>query len=350
MRIATMLDYSKGWRASVEQAIELEAAGLDSIWAAEVYGFDSVSLMGYLAARTERVEIGSAIVPIYSRSPALLAMTAAGLDALTEGRFHLGIGASGPQVIEGWHGVPYEKPVTRTAETIEVCRAIWRRERVTYDGDTIQLPLPEDQGLGLGKPLKLITEPVRERIPIWVASLGPNNVEMTAELADGWIPTLFVPERARDVWGDALDAGRAKRADDLGELRTMAGGLVAIGEGDEVTAMRDLSRHMVALYVGGMGSRDKNFYNDLVSRYGYEQEAAHVQDLYLDGKKQEAAEALPDQLIEELTICGPEGYVQERLAAYEEAGVTDLMVAPAPVGDQTPQDVVRAVKRLAPST
>ncbi|HEX9766301.1 MAG TPA: LLM class F420-dependent oxidoreductase [Nitriliruptorales bacterium] len=347
MRIATQLDYSKGWRASVEQAVALEAAGLDSIWVAEVYGFDAVSLMGYLAARTETVEIGSAIIPIYSRTPALIAMTAAGLDALTEGRFHLGLGASGPQVIEGWHGVPYTAPVTRTRETIEVCRAIWRRERVTYDGRTITLPLPEDQGTGLGKPLKLITEPVREHIPIWVASLGPSNVQMTAEVADGWIPTLFIPERADDVWGEPLAKGRAARSPDLGDLRILAGGLTAVGEGEDVRAMRDLARHLIALYVGGMGSRDQNFYNDLVSRYGYEQEAARVQNLYLDGKKHEAAEALPAELVEALTLCGPEGYVRDRLAAYEAAGVTDLLVLPAPVGDQTPQDVIRTVRSLA---
>jgi F420-dependent oxidoreductase-like protein len=346
LRIATMLDYSKGWRASVEQAVALERAGLDSIWAAEVYGFDSVSLMGYLAARTETVEIGSAIVPIYSRTPALLAMTAAGLDALTDGRFHLGLGASGPQVIEGWHGVPYEQPVTRTRETIEVCRAIWRRERISYDGDAIRLPLPADQGLGLGKPLKLITEPVRDHIPVWVASLGPNNVEMTAAVADGWIPTLFIPEQAHDVWGKPLAAGRAERPDELGSLRILAGGLVSIGDKGDAIGMRELARHVIALYIGGMGSRDKNFYNDLVSRYGYEQAAAQVQDLYLDGKKQEAAAAIPAELVERLTICGPEGYVAERLAAYREAGVTDFLMTPAPVGGQEPEDLVRAVKQL----
>ncbi|MGH9046687.1 MAG: LLM class F420-dependent oxidoreductase, partial [Acidimicrobiales bacterium] len=246
MKIAMMLSYAGGFRESARRVAQLERSGLDLVWVAEAYGFDSPSLMGYIAAQTERVEIGSAILPIYSRTPTLIAMTAAGLDTLTEGRFHLGLGASGPQVIEGWHGVPYEAPLRRTRETIDICRQVWAREEaLTYEGQTVSVPLPLGQGTGLGKALKIIGHPLRARIPVWVTSLGEKNVAMTAEVAEGWIPILFSPEKARDVWGAALDAGNAKRDPALGTLQITAGGLVAIGEGDEVSAVRDLARPMV---------------------------------------------------------------------------------------------------------
>ncbi|HLN42870.1 MAG TPA: LLM class F420-dependent oxidoreductase [Acidimicrobiales bacterium] len=325
MRLSTMLDYSRGIKASADHVADLERAGLDIVWVAEAYGLDGPSQMGYIAARTERVEIGSAILPIYSRTPVLLAQTAAGIDALSDGRFILGLGASGPQVIEGWHGVPYTQPLERTREIIGICRKVWRREVVTNDG-LYPIPLPPGLGTGLGKPLKLINHPVREEIPIWVASMGPKNVEMTAELADGWFPFLFIPERARQVWGDALDAGSARRSPDLGPLEIAAGGLVAIGEGLE--GLRELARPMTALYVGGMGARGRNFYNALTRRYGFEAEAARIQDLYLSGKKEEAAAAVPDELLELTSLVGPPGYVQERVAAYREAGVSVLNVTP----------------------
>jgi F420-dependent oxidoreductase-like protein len=306
--------------------VALEKAGLDTVWVAEAYGFDGVSLMGYLAAVTETVEIGAAILPIYTRTPTLLGMTAAGVDALSDGRCVLGLGASGPQVIEGFHGVPYTQPLTRTREIIDICRQVWARERVTYQGKAYTLPLPPEQGTGLGKPLKLITTPVRERIPIYVAALGPKNVRMTAEVADGWLPLFYLPEKVADVWGADLAAGAAARADDLAPLEIVAGGLLAVG--DDAAKMRDLARPMIALYVGGMGARGRNFYNDLAQRYGYEAEAVEIQDLYLDGKKEEAAAAVPDGLLEAATICGPEGYVRDRIAAYKEAGVTSLNVTP----------------------
>src|SRR5262245_18630698 len=214
------LSYAGGFKQSAAQAVELEAAGLDMVWVAEAYGFDGVSLMGYLAAVTERVEIGAAILPIYTRTPTLLAMTAAGVDALSDGRCVLGLGASGPQVIEGWHGVPYTQPVGRTPRAREVCCNVWTRERVTYEGRSYTLPLPPDQGTGLGKPLKLITTPVRERVPIYVASLGPNNVRMTAEIADGWLPIFYLPEKADEVWGPDLAAGAAKRPPELAPLES----------------------------------------------------------------------------------------------------------------------------------
>jgi len=326
MKVSTSLSYAGGFKESAAQAVALEKAGLDTIWVAEAYGFDAVSLMGYLAAVTETVEIGAAILPIYTRTPSLLGMTAAGVDALSDGRCILGLGASGPQVIEGFHGVPYTQPLTRTREIIEICRQVWARERVVHDGKAYTLPLPPEQGTGLGKPLKLITHPVRDRIPIYVAALGPKNVRMTAEVADGWLPLFYLPEKVDDVWGDDLAAGAAARSADLAPLEIVAGGLLAVG--DDAARMRDIARPMIALYVGGMGARGRNFYNDLARRYGFEAEAAKIQDLYLDGKKDEAAAAVPDGLLEAATICGPEGYVRDRLAAYKEAGITSLNVTP----------------------
>lgn len=326
MRLSTQIGYAGGIKEAVDQVVELEQAGLDLVWVAEAYGIDAVSVMGYLAARTKTVQIASGILPLYTRTPTLLAMTAAGVDYLSDGRCVLGLGASGPQVIEGWHGVAYDKPIARTREIIEICRAVWKRERIDYAGAAYTIPLPADQGTGLGKPLKIITKPVRDRIPVFVASLGPKNVEMTAEVAEGWLPILFVPEKARDVWGASLDAGLAKRSPDLPPLEISAGGLVAVG--DDVAGLRDMMRPMIALYVGGMGARGKNFYNDLARRYGFEKEAELIQDLYLDGKKDEAAAAVPAELLESMTLVGPEGYVKDRIAAYKEAGVTLLNVMP----------------------
>ncbi|CAN5586697.1 LLM class F420-dependent oxidoreductase [soil metagenome] len=334
MQISMQLSYSGGFRESADQVAELERAGLDLVWVAEAYGFDAVSLMGYLAARTDTVQIAAGILPLYSRTPTLIAMSAAGVDALSGGRCQLGLGASGPQVIEGWHGVAYDQPITRTREIIAICRKVWAREdRLTHDGRAYTLPLPADQGTGLGKPLKIIARPVRDRIPIWVASLGPKNVAMTAELAEGWLPLFYLPEKAKDVWGADLDEGLAKRDPAIGPLQIAAGGLVAVG--DDAAAVRDFARPMVALYVGGMGAKGKNFYNDLVCRYGFEAEAAEIQDLYLDGHKDEAAAKVPDELLEATTLCGPEGYVRDRLIAYRDAGVTHLNVTP--VGPDLPR-------------
>ncbi|MFI5036783.1 MAG: LLM class F420-dependent oxidoreductase [Acidimicrobiales bacterium] len=347
MKVSTMLSYAGGFKAAAREVVDMEHAGLDLVWVAEAYGFDSPSLMGYLAALTERVEIGAAILPIYTRTPTLIAMTAAGIDALSDGRFHLGLGASGPQVIEGFHGVPYADPLGRTREIVEICRSVWKREApLVHAGRNFTLPLPADQGTGLGKALKIIAHPVRDAIPVWVASLGERNVELTAEIADGWIPILFIPERAGEVWGSALAAGRAKRSSDFGDLMVTAGGLLAIGEGEEVTALRELQRSMVALYVGGMGAKGKNFYNELAVRYGYEREAALCQDLYLAGKKREAEAAVPAEFLELTTLCGPRGYVAERIAAFRAAGVTHLQVHPLPRGDQTSASLIEEVRGL----
>ena len=329
MKLSMTLNYAGGYEQSAQQVAELEKVGLDVAWVAEAYSFDAPSFMGYLAAKTERVEIGSAILPIYSRTPTLIAMTAAGIDALSGGRCILGLGASGPQVIEGFHGVPYDRPLGRTREIIEICRDVWAREApLVHDGVSYQIPLPEGQGTGLGKPLKIINHPVRPRIPIWVAALGEKNVAMTAEVADGWLPIFFVPEKVKEVFGPSLAEGTARRDPALGPLQIGAGGLLAIGEEADVAPLRELNRPMLALYIGGMGAKGRNFYNALACRYGYEAEAAEIQDLYLSGKKQEAAALVPADLLEATTLCGPESYIKERVAALAEAGVTHLSVTP----------------------
>ena len=326
MKLSTMLQYSGNPRDAADQVSALEKAGLDTIWVAEPYGFDAPTLMGYLAAKTETIEIGAAILNVYSRTPGAMLQTAAGLDNVSGGRAILGLGASGPQVIEGFHGLPYDKPLGRTREMIEILRMGLRREPLVHDG-IYKLPLPADQGLGLGKPLKLLTKPERAEIPLYVAALGAKNVEMTAECADGWLPFLFVPEKANDVWGDALAKGKARRSPDLGPLQTSAGGMVAIG--DDVKGLLDFARPTVALYVGGMGARGKNFYNELMVQYGFEKEAKEIQDLYLDGHKRDAEAKVPIELLELGNLVGPESYVKERIAAFAEAGVTNLQVIPA---------------------
>jgi F420-dependent oxidoreductase-like protein len=309
--------------------VALERVGLDTVWLAEAYSFDAPTLMGYIAAKTERVEIGSGILPIYTRTPTLTAMTAAGLDAVSGGRAILGLGASGPQVIEGWHGVPYDRPLGRTREIMEICRKVWRREVVEHHG-IYHLPLPSGQGLGLGKPLKLINHPMRERIPIWLAALGEKNVELTAELAEGWLPFLVYPEKMDDVWGGALRAGKAKRSPELGELQITGGGFLAL-EQDMQPHARAAAKAVTALYVGGMGAKSKNFYNTVLRRYGYPDVAETIQQLYLAGRKDEAAAAVPDELIDRTNLIGSPEYVRERIVALRESGITHLHVTPVSV-------------------
>jgi F420-dependent oxidoreductase-like protein len=339
MKLAMQINYAHGFVEAANSAIELEKAGLDVVWVPEAYGFDAVSQMAYIAAKTERLEIASGILPIYSRTPALLAQTAAGLDAISGGRFSLGLGASGPQVVEGWHGVAYDKPLGRTREILEICRLAWTREALVHDG-LYTIPLPPEQGTGLGKPLKMILRPVRPRIPIWLAALGAKNVELAAEIAEGWLPLMFIPEKLHDVWGSAIAAGTAKRDPELGPLGIAAGGLAFVGDD---TSHRDIVRREVALYVGGMGARGQNFYNDLARRYGYEKEAEEVQELFLSGKRDEAVAAVPDDFVERMSLIGPAGYVKERIAAYKEAGVTVLQVTP--VGDN-PRATMEAIREM----
>ncbi|HEY7145248.1 MAG TPA: LLM class F420-dependent oxidoreductase [Streptosporangiaceae bacterium] len=326
MRIGMALNYSGGFTETVAELADYEKAGLDVVFVPEAYSYDAVSQLGYIAAKTSRMMIASGILQLYSRTPTLTAMTAAGLDYVSDGRFVLGIGASGPQVIEGWHGVPYDAPVGRTRELIEICRAVWRRDRLSYQGRHYTIPLPPGQGTGLGKPLKLINHPVRERIPVVIAALGPRNVELAAELAEGWEPIFYFPEKAGAAWGAPLAAGAARRDPVLGPLDVIAQASLAIGEGTE--ELRDLGRPMLALYVGGMGARGRNFYNDLAVRFGYPAEAAAIQDAYLDGRKDEAAALVPASLLEGTSLIGPRSYVAERVAALRESGVTTLNVAP----------------------
>src|SRR5271166_871560 len=324
MRIGMFLSYAGGFAETVVELADYEKAGLDIVFVPEAYSFDAVSQLGFLAAKTERVQIASGIFQLYSRTPALTAMTAAGLDYVSGGRFTLGLGASGPQVIEGWHGVPYDAPVGRAREIIEICRMVWRRERLEYHGRYYQLPL--EGGTGLGKPLKLINHPVRERIPIALAAIGPKNVALAAELAESWMPIFYLPEKAGAVWGPAVAEGGAARDPSLGPLDVIASAPLAIG--DDVAGLRDLSRPLLALYIGGMGARGRNFYNDLARRFGYEGEAKAIQDAYLDGRKDEAEALVPEELVELTSLIGPESYVRERVAAYRESGVTTLNVTP----------------------
>jgi F420-dependent oxidoreductase-like protein len=270
------------------------------------------------------------------------------VDELSGGRCILGLGASGPQVIEGFHGVPYDAPLQRTREVIDVCRKVWAREEpLVHAGKKYTIPLPADQGTGLGKPLKIITHPPRPRIPIHVAALGPKNVQLTAELAEGWLPILYHPGRADEIWGEDLRAGFAQRSGDLGPMDVVAGGLLAIGPEAEVAQFRDFGRAMVALYVGGMGARGKNFYNTLFQRYGYEAEAKEIQDLYLDGKKAEAAAAVPADFLEKTSLCGDEGYLRERIAEYKASGVTVLNVTPLAKDLTAQQRMIEKVRELS---
>jgi F420-dependent oxidoreductase-like protein len=325
MRIALQLGYSEDFRTAVERIAELEKAGLAMVSVAEAYSFDAVSQLGYLAARTERLELASGILQLYTRTPTLTAMTAAGLDYVSGGRFVLGIGASGPQVVEGFHGVRYDAPLGRTREIVAICRQVWRREPVRFDGRHYRIPLPEELGTGLGKPLKIINRPVRERIPITIAAIGPKNVALAAELAEGWEPIFFLPAKAAEAWGDALAAGHALRSPELGKLDVSVGVPVAVTpDARAAQPLLDLVRAQVALYVGGMGARGQNFYHDLACRYGYPDAADRIQALYLDGRKAEAAAAVPDDLVQGLSMIGPREVLAERLAALHAAGVTTL--------------------------
>jgi F420-dependent oxidoreductase-like protein len=346
MRTGIFLSYAGGFREAVEDVVELEKIGIDIALVAEAYSYDAISQLGYLAAKTSRIELGTGVVPIYIRTPSLLAMTAAGLDYVSDGRFRLGIGTSGPQVMEGFHGVPFDAPLGRTREVVEICRQVWRRERVAFDGKYYQIPLPADRGTGLGKPLQLINHPVRERIPITIAALGPKNVELTAEIAEGWQPVFFYPEKADDAWGDSLRAGYAKRDPELGPLDVMVSAPLAIG--DDVDDRLGWAKPQLALYIGGMGARGQNFYHNLATRYGFGEVADRIQDLYLAGNKAEATAAVPDELVRSVSLVGPHGFVKERLAAYAEAGATTLLLQPLSSDRRESVRFVEELKGLLP--
>ena len=347
MRIGIALDYSGGFHEAVDRVVELEKCGIDIVVVAEAYAFDAVSQLGYLAAKTSTVELASGVFPLYIRTPSLLAMTAAGLDFVSNGRFRLGIGTSGPQVIEGFHGIEFDAPLGRTREVVEICRQVWRRERVQYTGKHYQIPLPADRGTGLGKALKLINHPVRERIPIMIAALGPKNVELTAEIAEGWQPVFFHPEKAASVWGEPLAAGAAKRDPALGPLDVMVHTSLAIG--DDVDDRLAWAKPQLGLYLGGMGAKGQNFYHKLATRYGYGAVADRIQELYLSGRKREAIDAVPDELVRAISLVGPRGFVAERLAAFAEAGVTTMLVGPLTKDDGESVRYVEELLALRPS-
>ena len=323
--------------------LEAERLGYDSVWTAEAYGSDAATILGWLAGQTATIRLGSAIFQMPGRSAAMTAMTAATIDQLSGGRMILGIGSSGPQVSEGWHGVRFGQQLARTRDYVAVLRMALAREKVSFDGETMVLPLPD----GPGKALKLTIAPVQERMPIFVAAIGPKNTQLAAEIADGVIPTLFSPEHVA-VMRQEIEAGVARTPG-----KTVADVEIApavqVYVGDDWEAARDLMRPFLALYVGGMGSRDKNFYNQLVQRYGFEDAAKKVQDLYLDGKRDEAMAALPDELIDTIAICGPAGHVRERLAAYREAGVGTLGVTPVAWTKEERIAQLRLVAELAAS-
>jgi F420-dependent oxidoreductase-like protein len=302
---------------------EAERCGYDSVWSAEAYGSDAATVLAWLAGQTTRIKLGSAIFQIPGRSAAMTAMTAATIDQISGGRFLLGLGPSGPQVSEGWHGVRFAKQLARTRDYVAVVRQALRRERLQYEGETLRLPLPD----GPGKALKLTIAPVQEQIPIYLAAIGPKNTTLAAEIADGWIPTLFSPEHVgefRPLLEEGFSkAGNGKSFEDFDIAPS-----VNVFVSDDRESARNAMRPYVALYVGGMGSRKQNFYNALVQRYGFEDAAREVQDLYLEGKKEEAAAALPGELIDTVSLCGPADVVRERIGIYRDAGVGTLMVAP----------------------
>ena len=346
MRTGVFLSYAGGFHEAAGHVAVLERQGVDIVLVAEAYSFDAISQLGYLAAKTSTIELGSGVVPIYTRTPTLLAMTAAGLDYVSDGRFRLGIGTSGPQVMEGFHGVPFDAPLGRTREVVQICRQVWRRERVSHQGKNYQIPLPPGRGTGLGKPLKLINQTVRERIPINIAALGPKNVELTAEIAEGWQPVFFYPERAEDIWGEALRAGKAKRDSQLGDLDVMVGVSLAIG--DNVEDRLQWAKPQLALYIGGMGAKGRNFYHNVATRYGFGEVADRIQDLYLSGRKVEAIAAVPDELVRNVSLIGPRGYVAERVAAFAEAGVTTLLATPVAADGAEYVDFVEQFLQLLP--
>jgi F420-dependent oxidoreductase-like protein len=325
MRLGINLGY---WGAGMDAdnltvAKEADRLGYDVCWAAEAYGSDGPTVLSWVAAHTERIDVGSAIFQIPARTPAMTAMTAATLDSLSGGRFRLGLGVSGPQVSEGWYGVRFDKPLARTREYVEIIRKAMARERLSHEGEHWTLPLPD----GPGKPIKLTVHPVRERIPLYIAAIGPKNLQQTGEIADGALLIFFSPEHAEETTLTHLRAGREKAGEGLEGFDVVPTVPIAVGE--DVHALADTFRPYTALYVGGMGSRKQNFYNKLARRMGYESQAAEIQDRYLAGEKEAAAAAVPHELIDSTTLLGPVERIAERMRAYEEAGVTTISLAPS---------------------
>jgi F420-dependent oxidoreductase-like protein len=327
MRLGLSLGYwdvaagSDGVSTQVALAQEAERLGFSVVWASEAYGADAATVLTWVAAHTERIDVGSAVFQIPGRTPALTAMTAATLDALSGGRFRLGLGVSGPQVSEGWHGVRFGSPLARTREYVEIVRMALRRETVRHDGVHWTLPLPD----GPGKALKLSIRPVRERIPVYLAAVGPKNLELCGAVADGWLAIFFAPEHASDTVG-AVQSGRASAGLTMDGFDVVP--TVPLVVGDDPAACADPVRGYASLYVGGMGSREQNFYNALAARMGYAEAAAQVQELYLGGRHRDAAAAVPFEFLDRTSLLGSRERIADRLHAYDAAGVTTLSVAP----------------------
>jgi F420-dependent oxidoreductase-like protein len=325
MRLALNLGY---WGAGNDQdnlalAQEADRLGYSVVWAAEAYGSDAATVLAWVAAQTQRIDVGSAVFQIPGRSPAMTAMTAATLDALSGGRFRLGLGVSGPQVSEGWHGVRFDKPLARTREYVEIVQRALRRERLSYDGEHWTLPLPD----GPGKALRLTVHPVRDSIPLYLAAVGPRNLELTGEVADGWLALFYAPEFAAELLGPIrIGRQRAGRGSDLSGFDVVP--TVPVVVGNDVEQCAEPVRHYAALYVGGMGSREQNFYNRLAVRMGYGEAAGRVQDLYLARQHRDAAAAVPFEFIDHTSLIGPPQRIAERMRVYAESGVTTLSVAP----------------------
>ncbi len=301
----------------VPLAQRAEELGYDSVWAAEAWGTDAVTVLSWIAAQTSRIKVGSAIMQIPGRSPANTAMTAATLDLMSGGRFILGLGTSGPQVVEGWHGDAWGKPLGKTREYVDIVRTALRREVVEHEGEHYRIPYDGPGATGLGKPLKMMMRPLRADIPIYLAAIGPKNVALAAEIADGWLPIFVDPERFGEAFGPSI-----ANAGDGFEIAAT----VSILVGDDVDALRDALKPYIALYVGGMGAKGKNFYNALVRRYGWDDAAEEIQELYLGGKQREAIAAVPDELVDALALVGPKERIRERLEAWRATPVTTLIV------------------------
>jgi len=343
MKLGLHIGYWGLWGGADEQLAAVRTAeelGYDSVWTAEAYGSDAATVLAWLAGQTSRIKLGAGIFQIPGRSAAMTAMTAATLDQLSGGRMILGLGTSGPQVSEGWHGQRFGRQLQRTREYFDVVRMALARERVIYHGQTLQLPLPD----GPGKPLKLTIATVQEQIPIYLAAIGPRNTALAGEIADGWLPTFFSPEHV-GMFRERLDEGAARAG------RTLEGFEIApqvsVHISDDIETARNFMRPALALYVGGMGSREQNFYNALVCEYGYEQAAAEIQDLYLDGKREEACAAVPDALIDLVSLVGPRAQVAERLAAYRDAGVGTLLASPLGFSREQQFEQMRTLAELA---
>jgi F420-dependent oxidoreductase-like protein len=326
MRLGLNVGYS-GSQISlpIDLVQEADRLGFHSAWTAEAYGSDAVTPATWIAAVTKQLKVGTGIMQMPARTPAMTAMTATTLDQISGGRFLLGLGPSGPQVVEGWHGVPYGKPLVRTREYVSIVRQIWAREKpLEHQGEHYQIPYRGPGASGLGKPLKSILH--GRQIPIYIASIGPKSVEQAAEIADGWLPIFISPKRL-SVYRPALEAGFAKAGGGKSLKTFDVAPSVTVILGDDAQACLNFIKPVLALYIGGMGARGKNFYNDLARRYGYEAEAKKIQDLYLDGKKNEAIAAVPDELADEISLCGPKERIRDRLAEWKECGITTMILA-----------------------